>query len=128
MMLLAASNASACTNILVSRGASADGLVMITYNADGSFLALQPVIDTTAAELMEKDTALAREFLTSYSVGSGQGLFDCWRKLGLALFTKYKEFYVHGTDGRNSLHKYPEEWLRRVLQEKGDQLRLPQQQ
>lgn len=37
LMLLAASAATACTNLLVTRGASADGSVMITYTCDGEF-------------------------------------------------------------------------------------------
>jgi dipeptidase len=94
---------------------------------EGRFLALQPAIDRTAAELMEKDEGLAREFLTRYSVGSGEGLFHRWQELGVLLFTKFKDYYVHEPGGASSMIKYPEEWLRRVLKEKGDQLKLPKE-
>ena len=50
------SNASACTNLLVTRGASADGSVIITYTCDGEFhprLQYIPAADHAADDWME---------------------------------------------------------------------------
>ncbi len=48
--------AHSCTNILVTRGASADGSVMITYACDGEFLAhlhREPAADHKSGEVIE---------------------------------------------------------------------------
>ncbi|MCK4550160.1 MAG: C69 family dipeptidase, partial [Candidatus Krumholzibacteria bacterium] len=49
------SPASACTNMLVSRGASADGSVMITYTCDGEF---HPILRYTPPEDYEPGDSL----------------------------------------------------------------------
>lgn len=51
-LFLTAARAAACTNILVSKGASKDGSVMITYSCDGEFL---PHLTFTAAKDHAKD-------------------------------------------------------------------------
>ncbi len=48
--------ASACTNLIVTRGASQDGSVMVTYTCDGEFhphLHLTPAVDHEPGELVE---------------------------------------------------------------------------
>ena len=55
-MLLFAATAYPCTNILVTKGASADGSVIITYTCDGEFhphLRSQPAADHQPDEWME---------------------------------------------------------------------------
>ncbi len=45
----------ACTNILVSKGASKDGSVMITYSCDGEFhphMRISPAIDHKDGEVI----------------------------------------------------------------------------
>ena len=54
--LISPSALAACTNLLVTRGASADGAVMITYTCDGEFhprLRSMPAADHAADELYE---------------------------------------------------------------------------
>lgn len=53
MVLGAATSSEACTNLLVTKGASADGAVMITYTCDGEFhphLKYQPAADHPAGD------------------------------------------------------------------------------
>ena len=55
-VLIAGSSVEACTSILVTRGASADGSVMITYACDGEFhprLRMTPAADHEPDELFE---------------------------------------------------------------------------
>jgi len=56
LALLAAAPAAACTNLLVTRGASADGSTMITYTCDGEF---HPHLSYTPAADHDPDSLLA---------------------------------------------------------------------
>jgi dipeptidase len=84
------------------------------------FFAMLPAIDGAAAALLEKDEALARRFLTDWSVGAADRLFEDWRAFAARLITKHNDGYV---DQRGA--GYPEAWLRRVVEERGDQRALP---
>ena len=55
LTFLAANQAQACTNLLVSKGASEDGSVMITYTCDGRF---HPRLDYSPAEDFEPGDSL----------------------------------------------------------------------
>jgi dipeptidase len=88
------------------------------------YVAMMPAIDRAAAELCERDEALARRFLTDWSVGTAERLFGDWRGLAEAILTKHVDGYVRD-GGRSRGAGYSEEWLRRVVAEKGAQLVLP---
>jgi dipeptidase len=56
LTLVAATPAAACTNILVAKGASADGSVMITYTCDGEFhphLRYTPAADYEPGQMLD---------------------------------------------------------------------------
>ena len=89
------------------------------------FFKMMPAIDKAAAELVQTDEALARRFLTDWSVGTGEGLFKSWRELCSFIITKHNDGYVNEIVRRPRGVGYPEPWLREVLKRKGAQLALP---
>ena len=93
---------------------------------EGSFLALQPAVETTAAQLAKSDPALAQRYLTDYSVTHADLVVKRWRALGEHLIQKYNDGYVQDEKGEAQERGYPDEWLRRVLKERPEQFRLPE--
>jgi dipeptidase len=86
------------------------------------FLQLTPAIDEHASELYEKSPALARKFLTDYSTGTAEELFEDWKELSIYLLTRHNDGYLNSFDGEEPKGiGYAEEWLKRVIDEKGDQ-------
>jgi dipeptidase len=92
---------------------------------EGQLLELQPVIEKTAAELLDKDAELMVRFLTNYSVSQGDMVVKRWIELGEHLICKYNDGYVKDENGRVRGVGYPSEWLKTVLKSKPDQFKLP---
>ena len=65
-----------------------------------------------------------RRYLTEHSVGSAERLFERWRELATYILTKHNDGYVNDLVRRPRGVGYPEEWLRRVVAEQGDALRV----
>ncbi|MCG6963552.1 MAG: C69 family dipeptidase [Acidobacteria bacterium] len=92
---------------------------------EGTVLALQPAVERTALELSRSDPGLMVRYLTDYSVSHGEQVVRRWRELGEDLLTKYNDGYVKDEEGRPREVGYPEEWLKRVVRDKGEEYRLP---
>lgn len=92
---------------------------------EGNFLKMQPLVDKTAMDLAESDPALMTDYLTDHSVTQGEMVVMKWRELGEHLLTKYNDGYVKDEKGRPQEKGYPENWLRKVLESRPDQFRLP---
>jgi len=92
---------------------------------EGQFLALQPAVEKTAAELARKDPELMRAYLTDYSVQHAEDVVRKWRDLGEYLLTTYNDGYVKDANGRVTEQGYPESWLRAVLKQRPEQFLLP---
>jgi dipeptidase len=92
---------------------------------ESNLLALQPAVEKTALELAGSNTNLAARYLTDYSVMHAESTVERWRALTEHLITKYNDGYVRSDKGQTQEVGYPEAWLRRVLQERSNQLRLP---
>jgi dipeptidase len=92
---------------------------------ESNLLALQPAVEKTALELAGSNTNLAARYLTDYSVMHAESTVERWRALTEHLITKYNDGYVRSDKGEAQEVGYPEAWLRRVLQERSNQLRLP---
>jgi dipeptidase len=92
---------------------------------ESNLLALQPAVEKTALELAGSNTNLAVRYLTDYSVMHAEATVDRWRTLIEHLITKYNDGYVRSEKGETLEVGYPEAWLRRVLQERPNQFRLP---
>ncbi len=87
---------------------------------EGAFLARQPAVEKTAAELVARDPALAAAYLTDYCTIHAEQLVVRWRALGESLIMNYNDGYI-----RSRERGYPEAWLRKVIQNRPDQFRLP---
>jgi len=90
-------------------------------------------IDKTASELYKKSPAKAINYLTEYSVKSGNYTVNQWRDLYKFLFTKYvdgnvkvKQAVPKGYNRVNpklSQPGYSEEWYRAIVKSTGDKFR-----
>ncbi|MBD3413971.1 MAG: hypothetical protein GF421_06040 [Candidatus Aminicenantes bacterium] len=92
---------------------------------EGQFQSLQPIIEKTALELYQSDPDLLTAYLTNYSVSQGEEVVKQWIELGEFLLTKYNDGYVKDKNGRPRGLGYPEEWLKKVIQSKPKQFKLP---
>ncbi len=93
---------------------------------ESEFLTLQPSIEKTAMLLAKQNPGLMESYLTDYSVAQQNKVFNRWKELAGYLITKYNDGYVQEKPGRPSEKGYPRSWLRRVVNEKGEQYRLPE--
>ena len=59
------------------------------HDIEASFLLLQPSVEKTALDLHNKDKELARQYLTQYTVNSGETVMRKWKKLGKQLLSEY---------------------------------------
>ena len=50
---------------------------------------------------------------------------DRWEELANDLLVKFNDGYTRTDDGKYPNVGYPESWLRRVVEERGDNYRLP---
>lgn len=92
---------------------------------EGQFLALQPAVEKTAAELAKKNPELMTTYLTDYSIQHAEDVVRKWRDLGEYLLTTYNDGYVKDANGRVTEQGYPESWLRAVLKQRPEQFLLP---
>ena len=93
---------------------------------EGNFLALQPAIEKTAVELAKADPELMTRYLTDYSVSHAELVVKRWRELGEYLVTKYNDGYIQEKPGQAQEVGYPKGWLRKVIESRPDQFRLPE--
>jgi dipeptidase len=93
---------------------------------EGHLLALQPAVELVAVALHNTDRALLVRYLTDYSVSHGQEVVRRWRELAERLVAKYNDGYLQDAEGEVEEVGYPEEWLRRVVRERGEGLLLEQ--
>ena len=97
------------------------------------------VTDQQAAELYKQNPASATDYLTSYSVYTGNKLVSDWKVFYQYLFMKYMDGNVKNADGRKLLDNgngknipkgpaqpgYGKEWERIMIQGTGDRLVVP---
>lgn len=91
---------------------------------EGDLFKMQPVIEEAAVKLGSTDPALMREFLTNYSVSTGEAVFRNWQDLAGAILTKHVDGYVKNPQGRARGVGYSEEWLKRVVADRPDQFKV----
>ena len=99
---------------------------------ENRFLAYTPAIDKAVTELYESDPAVAREFLTDYSVNIGNQVVNRWIELADFLLVKYMDGNLKPEENGKFLRNpfgypatpehpgYPEWWLRKLIEETGD--------
>jgi hypothetical protein len=98
-------------------------------NHEELFLQLMPAIDEHATMLYEKSPVMCQKFLTDYSTGTAEELFEDWKELSTWLLTRHNDGYLNEFDGSSPKGiGYPEDWLKRVVEdeEKAKQLIISQ--
>jgi dipeptidase len=85
---------------------------------------MQPVIEEAAVKLASTDLALMRDFLTNYSISTGDAVFRNWQGLAETILTKHIDGYVKNPQGRARGVGYPAEWLKRVVTDRPDQFKV----
>ncbi|MGQ9846355.1 MAG: dipeptidase [Bacteroidales bacterium] len=87
-------------------------------------------IDKKAEELYKKDPQQALQFITDYSVKTGNETVARWRQLYKDLFVKYVDGNIKTKvpgqrNPKVSQPGYGEDWYRRIVKETGDKFKVP---
>jgi dipeptidase len=96
----------------------------VQQELEGSFEARQPEVEAAALKLYEEAPGLARDYLTAYSLKQAERTVSRWRQLFEQLFVKYLDGNVRDPQGNVTHPPYPDDWYRRVVEEKGDILKV----
>ncbi len=91
---------------------------------EADLLKMQPVIEEAAAKLGSTDPALMREFLTNYSVSTGEAVFRNWQGVAESILVKHVDGYVKSAQGRARGVGYSQEWLKRVVTDRPEQFKV----
>jgi len=92
---------------------------------ENNYIKLQPQIEQTAVDLHNQDPETLTRYLTDYSVTHAEDVVVKWRDLGEFLIMKYNDGYVKNEKGRPEGIGYPSEWLRKVIESRPEQFKLP---
>jgi dipeptidase len=96
------------------------------------YIAMTPAIDKAAVELYNMDKSMAIEYITSYSVSTGNYTVKRWKELGEYMLVKYIDGNIKkekdgkfetnewGVPAGPSQPGYPEWWLREIVKQHGD--------
>ncbi len=101
-----------------------EDLKALQVELETTALTLQPTIEQTALALHKSNPDMMSSYLTNYSVSTAETVSRRWRELGEFLIMNYNDGYVKNEEGRAENQGYSDKWLRKVLDEKADQLRL----
>ena len=91
---------------------------------EADLLKMQPVIEAAAVKLGSTDLPLMSEFLTNYSVSTGEAVFRNWQGVAESILVKHIDGYVKGAHGRPKGIGYSPEWLKRVVADRPEQLKV----
>jgi dipeptidase len=95
------------------------------------YLAETVNVDQVASSLYKKSPKKAIQYITAYSVKSGNQTVAEWKKLYAFLFTRYMDGNVKTkVEGKQNPELeqpgYSEEWYRKVAEDTGDRLKVPE--
>jgi dipeptidase len=91
---------------------------------EADLLKMQPVIEEAAVKLASTDRALMGEFLTNYSVSTGEAVFRNWQGVAESILVKHVDGYVKNAQGRARPVGYSPEWLKRVVADRPEQFKV----
>ena len=98
---------------------------------EGKFIADQPEVEGNAVRLYGQSPVQAREYLTGYSAAQADLTLTRWKKLGEFMIWKYLDGNLHmekGPSAKREHPRYPDGWYRRIVQEKGDSIKMPKEE
>jgi dipeptidase len=88
---------------------------------------LQPAVEQTARNLLETNPSMVEPFLSHYCVANAEAHIKRWWDLADRLITKYNDGYIQDEEGRAREIGYPEQWLKREIEQQGKRLRLKEE-
>lgn len=91
---------------------------------EGGYLADQAEVDRMALDLHKQNPGLARDYLTQVAAKNSSQLMARWKKLGEFLIWKYLDGNVRNEKGEVTHPKAPEDWLRCIVKEHGDVIKV----
>jgi dipeptidase len=107
-------------------------LQKVQTELETKYLAMTPAVDKAAAELYNLDKEMGIEYITNYSVSTGNYTVKRWKQLGEYLLVKYIDGNIKkekdgkfqtnewGVPAGPSQPGYPEWWLREIVKQHGD--------
>ena len=107
-------------------------LQKVQRELETKYIAMTPAVDKAALELYNLDPDLSREYLTNYSVSTGNYTVKRWQELGEYLLVKYIDGNIkkekdgvfeanpYGIPVSPSQPGYPEWWLREIVRQHGE--------
>ncbi len=101
----------------------------VQQTLENKFVAFTPAVDAAAQMLMEKDPKLGIQFLTDYSVNTGNQVVTTWKHLYQYLFLKYMDGNIKTKVPGQMNPKvkqpgYGEDWYRKIVKETGDKFKI----
>jgi dipeptidase len=91
---------------------------------EGTYLADQAEVDRMALDLYRQNPTLAKDYLTQYAAKNTAQLVARWKKLGEFLIWKYLDGNVRNEKGEVTHPKAPEDWLRCIVKDHGDVIKV----
>ena len=96
---------------------------------ENGYISFLSVVDAQAKTLLETDRNKAVEFLTDFSVNTGNQLAGQWKQFYAYLFTRYMDGNIKTPDGNKQNPKvsqpgYGEQWYRRIAEDNGEKLKV----
>ncbi|MFN8134052.1 MAG: C69 family dipeptidase, partial [Bacteroidales bacterium] len=106
---------------------------------ENKFISEVNIIDKQASEKFKQNPATAKEYITTYSVSTGDKLVSDWKVFYQYLFMKYMDGNVKNAEGRKLLDNgngknipkgpsqpgYGKAWEKIMIQGTGDRLKVP---
>ena len=96
---------------------------VVQAELESQFMAEQEEVDEAAAALYAQSPRLARDYLTAYTVKTGDEVVARWRELGKFLLYKYLDGNVKDEHGEVTHPGYPESWYEKLVGATGDHLK-----
>jgi len=98
---------------------------------ESSYFAEVARVDQVAAELHKKNPKKAQQYITDFSVNTGEKTVSEWKDLYAFLFTRFMDGNVKTkVEGKQNPKVeqpgYDESWYRQVARDAGDRIRVPE--
>jgi dipeptidase len=99
---------------------------IVQRELESRFAAQAPEVDAAALALYKQSPRLAHEYLTEFSHREAARTHARWRKLGEEILVKYLDGNVRDEHGVPRHPPYPEQWLRRIVEERPGFYEIPE--
>ena len=101
-----------------------DDVKKVQNELEGKYLAQQENVESTALALLKSSKGEAVDYLTNYSINSGELTYSAWKKLGENLILKYIDGIAKTEFFRIKNIGYPEEFKKLIVEESGEAIKM----